>query len=129
MQSVNPARGEYADVRVYVSVCLWGVASRKVQNEASEKVGLLTETNVIQSFVTAEWAYQQQHVECLHCRWLDTLIGPGGLVLATALGLLHVMPGNPNNVVDLIPVDYVINCIIGSAWYTATHRRGGPEKK
>jgi len=53
--------------------------------------------------------------------WVDTLIGPGGLVLATALGMLHVMPGNPRNIVDLVPVDYVINCIVSCAWYAATH--------
>jgi alcohol-forming fatty acyl-CoA reductase len=50
--------------------------------------------------------------------WVDSLSGPAGLLMATALGILHVMIGDDQLVVDLIPVDYVINCILTAAWMT-----------
>jgi fatty acyl-CoA reductase len=51
-----------------------------------------------------------------HVGWVDTLIGPGGLVLAAALGILRVMQGDANAIVDLVPVDHVCNAIIAAAW-------------
>jgi nucleoside-diphosphate-sugar epimerase len=51
-----------------------------------------------------------------HVGWLDSLIGPGGLVLAAALGILRVMQGDANAIVDLVPVDHVCNAIIAAAW-------------
>lgn len=51
-----------------------------------------------------------------HVGWVDTLIGPGGLVLAAALGILRVMQGDSNAIVDLVPVDHVCNAIIAAAW-------------
>jgi fatty acyl-CoA reductase len=32
------------------------------------------------------------------------------------------MMGNGNSTADLIPVDVTVNCLIASAWYTATKR-------
>jgi hypothetical protein len=51
-----------------------------------------------------------------HVGWVDSLIGPGGLVLAAALGILRVMQGDANAIVDLVPVDHVCNAIIAAAW-------------
>lgn len=51
-----------------------------------------------------------------HVGWVDTLIGPGGLVLAAALGILRVMQGDASAIVDLVPVDHVCNAIIAAAW-------------
>jgi hypothetical protein len=50
-----------------------------------------------------------------HVGWVDTLIGPGGLVLAAALGILRVMQGDASAIVDLVPVDHVCNAIIAAA--------------
>ena len=54
-----------------------------------------------------------------HVGWVDTLIGPGGLVLAAALGILRVMQGDADAIVDLVPVDHVCNAIIAAAWNVA----------
>jgi fatty acyl-CoA reductase len=50
--------------------------------------------------------------------WIDVLLGPAGLFLATGSGALRVMRGNVNNVCDFIPVDYCVNTILAAAWRT-----------
>jgi len=56
--------------------------------------------------------------------WVDSLIGPAGLVLAAGLGALHTMPGLPDCIMDVIPVDLVANTILAASWYTAHNPPG-----
>lgn len=42
-------------------------------------------------------------------------------MLAAALGILRVMQGDANAIVDLVPVDHVCNAIIAAAWNVAGH--------
>eukprot|EP01087_Luapelamoeba_hula_P000729 TRINITY_DN1053_c0_g2_i1.p1 TRINITY_DN1053_c0_g2~~TRINITY_DN1053_c0_g2_i1.p1 ORF type:complete len:581 (+),score=85.60 TRINITY_DN1053_c0_g2_i1:63-1805(+) len=59
--------------------------------------------------------------------WVDTMIGPAGLSVAGALGFLRFVRADPNYIVDFIPVDYVCNAILASAWYnTLTVPSSGP---
>ena len=52
---------------------------------------------------------------------MDSVLGPSGLVMAVALGALHVAPGDPDLIVDFIPVDFVVAAALASAWF---HGRG-----
>lgn len=54
--------------------------------------------------------------------WIDNLAGATGLFVAGKKGLLRNMLGNRNMVVDLTPVDFVVNSLITSAWHTAITR-------
>jgi len=49
--------------------------------------------------------------------WMDSVLGPSGLVMAVALGALHVAPGDPDLIVDFIPVDFVVNAALASSWF------------
>jgi hypothetical protein len=48
---------------------------------------------------------------------MDSVLGPSGLVMAVALGALHVAPGDPDLIVDFIPVDFVVNAALASSWF------------
>lgn len=50
----------------------------------------------------------------------NSLNGPIGLLLGMNTGLLRSMHGNGESVVDLIPVDFTVNCIIAAAASIAT---------
>jgi len=56
--------------------------------------------------------------------WVDSFLGAAGLVAATSLGVLHGMYAVGNNVVDFIPVDYVVNTILVVAWHTGENPPG-----
>jgi len=56
--------------------------------------------------------------------WVDSYIGAAGLVAAVSLGVLHSMYGSGSNIVDFIPVDYVANTILVSAWHTSENPPG-----
>ncbi|CAK1540756.1 unnamed protein product [Leptosia nina] len=47
--------------------------------------------------------------------WLDTWGGATGIIVPACKGLARVVPGRGSNVLDLIPVDYVINLMIVAA--------------
>jgi fatty acyl-CoA reductase len=55
--------------------------------------------------------------------WVDSLIGPSGLILAAWLGAVHVYKVDPGAIFDLIPVDYVSNAILVAAWSRASRGR------
>ena len=46
--------------------------------------------------------------------WTDTFSAAGGLTLAGGIGIVNFVNGNGENISDLVPVDYVSNCIIVS---------------
>ena len=46
--------------------------------------------------------------------WTDTLSAAGGLSVAGGSGVLKYVYAKVDNIADLIPVDYVCNCIIAS---------------
>ncbi|XP_047507285.1 fatty acyl-CoA reductase 1-like [Pieris napi] len=47
--------------------------------------------------------------------WIDNWNGPTGFIGSVNKGILRVIPGNGCNVLDLIPVDYVVNLTIVAA--------------
>jgi fatty acyl-CoA reductase len=50
--------------------------------------------------------------------WVDSYIGASGLVAACGLGVLHCMEGRGHQIVDFIPVDFVVDEILVAAWHT-----------
>lgn len=52
--------------------------------------------------------------------WINNIYGPTGVLVGAAIGLLHSLHCNSNNVADIIPADYVINNIIAAAWDIGT---------
>jgi fatty acyl-CoA reductase len=51
--------------------------------------------------------------------WVDSFIGPAGLMAASGLGALHCMIGDGGAVCDLVPVDLVAHKLLVAAWHTA----------
>lgn len=47
--------------------------------------------------------------------WIDTITGSAVLTAATGRGLNRVMYCDPNNVIDIIPVEYTANLTIVAA--------------
>jgi len=56
--------------------------------------------------------------------WVDSFIGPAGLVLAYGLGAVHTMYADKNCKPDFIPVDFVVHETLVAAWYTAQNPPG-----
>jgi len=46
--------------------------------------------------------------------WVDCISAAGAVYVAVGLGLLKMIPGQMDNVSDVIPADYVTNAILGS---------------
>lgn len=44
--------------------------------------------------------------------WVDNVSAAGALFLLGGMGIVNYVRGNPNNIGDLIPVDYVTNYIL-----------------
>uniref|UniRef100_A0A7M5TZT8 Fatty acyl-CoA reductase n=1 Tax=Clytia hemisphaerica TaxID=252671 RepID=A0A7M5TZT8_9CNID len=58
--------------------------------------------------------------------WVDNYNGVSGIVVAISRGLLRSMHVPTVIKHDIVPVDYVSNCIITSTWYYATSRDKQP---
>ncbi|KAH0951795.1 hypothetical protein HN011_007988 [Eciton burchellii] len=54
--------------------------------------------------------------------WTNNLYGAIGIVMGSAMGLLHTMHCNPEYSAQIVPVDYVISHIIVAAWDTAKRK-------
>ncbi|KAI9556293.1 hypothetical protein GHT06_018867 [Daphnia sinensis] len=52
--------------------------------------------------------------------WIDNFYGCSGVIAGTGKGLIHVSRGNAKLILDLIPVDIVINLLIAAAWHKGT---------
>jgi len=59
--------------------------------------------------------------------WIDALLGPAGLFLATGSGFLRVMKGSSDIIADFVPVDIVCNSILVAAWRNVKLAKESPE--
>lgn len=55
--------------------------------------------------------------------WINNLYGAVGVVMGSAIGLLHSLHCTPENLADLVPADYVISHVIATAWDTAKSQK------
>ncbi|TMW61970.1 hypothetical protein Poli38472_009463 [Pythium oligandrum] len=46
--------------------------------------------------------------------WIDQIAGAGAIFLAVGMGVLTILPGDPRNVADIIPVDLAVNNLLMS---------------
>eukprot|EP00474_Spongospora_subterranea_P005553 CRZ06011.1 hypothetical protein [Spongospora subterranea] len=46
--------------------------------------------------------------------WIDVISAAGALYVAVGLGVVRVLPGNPDHIGDIVPVDFVVNAILRS---------------
>lgn len=44
--------------------------------------------------------------------WVDQIAGVGAIFLAGAMGVLTILPGNPRNIADVVPVDMAVNNLL-----------------
>jgi hypothetical protein len=47
--------------------------------------------------------------------WVDQVAGAGAIFLAVGMGVLTMLPGDPRNTADVVPVDLAVNSILLSA--------------
>jgi len=52
------------------------------------------------------------------------LNGATGIIIAVGKGLLHSLYTPPSLNVDIIPVDFVVNCILAAGWKTGISPKG-----
>lgn len=50
--------------------------------------------------------------------WIDNLYGPTGILIGGCLGVIRSVRTKPDVVAELVPADYVVNCILAAAWDT-----------
>ena len=51
--------------------------------------------------------------------WTDTLSAAGGLIFLNGTGLKHAYPMRFETIIDIVPVDYVINSALVASFFTA----------
>lgn len=51
--------------------------------------------------------------------WIDSLAAAGGMVFSITSGLMHYVPCNGQNIVDVVPVDFTSNSILAAGVFTA----------
>lgn len=54
--------------------------------------------------------------------WVDNVYGITGIMMEIGRGTIRSIICDQKLTMDLIPVDIVVNTLIGVAWRTATHR-------
>ncbi|XP_041471454.1 fatty acyl-CoA reductase 1-like [Lytechinus variegatus] len=54
--------------------------------------------------------------------WVDNILGGSGLVVAVGKGLLTTVLCDPKAILDVTPVDVIVNAMIGVTWYTGIHK-------
>ncbi|KAI5640090.1 male sterility protein domain-containing protein [Phthorimaea operculella] len=47
--------------------------------------------------------------------WIDNMYGPTGIAVGSTTGILRVMKTDPTVTADIVPVDYVVNCLLVAA--------------
>ena len=55
--------------------------------------------------------------------WVEKSSGPCDLFIAAGRGYLRSMKGEGQAVLDIIPVDVVVNLLITSAWHKGIHKK------
>lgn len=59
--------------------------------------------------------------------FIDNIYGSTGVLVGAALGVMRTIYGDENKTADVVPADYVINCIVAAAWHVGTTRTQNEE--
>ncbi|GLH03063.1 Fatty acyl-CoA reductase, partial [Gryllus bimaculatus] len=81
----------------------------------SQQAGDIPAAIVRPSIVTAAWKEPVPG-------WVDNVCGITGIMMEIGRGTIRSIICNERLVMDLIPVDFVVNSLIAVAWHTATYR-------
>jgi len=46
--------------------------------------------------------------------WVDVVSAAGAVYITAGLGVLNFLPGDPNSIADIVPVDYVVNAMLAA---------------
>ncbi|RHY75602.1 hypothetical protein DYB34_010869, partial [Aphanomyces astaci] len=65
-----------------------------------------------------------EHMLAKHRAHVDQLAAAGAIFLAGGMGLLTILPGDPRSIADIVPVDFVVNAILLSAFAKAKEPTG-----
>lgn len=82
----------------------------------SEKAGDLPASIVRPSIVTAAWREPFPG-------WVDNVCGITGIMMEIGRGTIRSIICDQKLIMDLIPVDFVVNTLIAVAWHTATYKQ------
>lgn len=44
--------------------------------------------------------------------WIDQVAAAGAIFLSAGMGVLSMLPGDPRNIADIVPVDLAVNCML-----------------
>ncbi|TYZ62420.1 hypothetical protein PybrP1_008662 [[Pythium] brassicae (nom. inval.)] len=58
--------------------------------------------------------------------WIDQIAGVGAIFVAAAMGVLTILPGNPRNIADVVPVDMAVNNLLLAAGLQVRAGAGPP---
>lgn len=58
--------------------------------------------------------------------WVDQVAGAGAIFLAVGMGVLTMLPGDPRNTADVVPVDLAVNSILLSMLARVAEARAAP---
>lgn len=61
--------------------------------------------------------------------WTDTKGLLSGMTLAVGLGVMKDMPGNPENFLDIIPVDFVARHLLVAIPFAVTRAKASPPER
>ncbi|KAK9507276.1 hypothetical protein O3M35_007173 [Rhynocoris fuscipes] len=93
------------------------VTKAMAETLVSQQADVLPISIVRPSIVTAAW--QEPFPG-----WVDNVSGITGIMMEIGRGTIRSIICNDKYLVDIIPVDIVVNTLIVAAWHTATFRRG-----
>ena len=62
-----------------------------------------------------------------HPGWIQGSRMADPIIMAFAKGILREFPGEPETIVDFVPVDHVVNAVIAAVARGLTHRYSGPQ--
>uniref|UniRef100_T1I694 Fatty acyl-CoA reductase n=1 Tax=Rhodnius prolixus TaxID=13249 RepID=T1I694_RHOPR len=93
------------------------VTKAMAESLVSQQADVLPISIVRPSIVTAAW--QEPFPG-----WVDNVSGITGIMMEIGRGTIRSIICNDKYLVDIIPVDIVVDSLIVAAWHTATFRRG-----
>lgn len=54
--------------------------------------------------------------------WINNVYGATGVLLGVALGLIRCLYCKQENLADMVPADFVVNCALAAAWEVGTRK-------
>nr|XP_012144978.1 PREDICTED: fatty acyl-CoA reductase 1-like isoform X4 [Megachile rotundata] len=60
--------------------------------------------------------------------WISSRTGVSGLLLLYGMGIVHSLPVRSDTIIDFVPIDMTVNCLLASIWDLSTRKKSdGPQ--